>query len=186
MDKPVFVDPTGRRLGALRIGGRVAGGVFAAYLVLVGVSLVAPPGLDKLQVPGVGGVIPAQRAPEVVTTDGDSTDASDAVEDARRSGAAPVTGPVTGGKANGPSTGAGTPTSTPRVTPRPTPVKGKPTAPPGQSTAPGQTANPSPQATPKPKNTPKPKQNPRPSPTPKANNGKGNGRQSAAPVDGAP
>lgn len=182
MSTPVFVDPTGRRLGVLRLAGRVAGGLFTAYLVLVGVSLVAPPGLDKFEVPGVGGVIPAQRAPEVVTSTGDKAGASDAVEKAQRSGAAPVAGPATGGKSTVPSTG-GTPgptaTPAPRITPKPT---GKPTAPPGQSTAPGQTSKP----TTKP--SPTPKSNPRASATAKPGNGKGSGKPSAvpAPVSGAP
>jgi len=181
MSGPVFVDPTGRRLGALRIAGRVAGGLFAGYLVLVGVSLVAPPGLDKLEVPGVGGVIPAQRAPEVVTSDGDTAGAADAVENARRSGAGPIAGPASGRGTTGRSGGTGTTaTRTPQVAP--TPAKGKPTAPPGQSTAPGQTSKPTAQ----PKPTPKPKQNPRPSATPKPAKGKGNGKPTAAPVGGTP
>ena len=142
MDRPVFLDPTGRRLGALRLTGRLAGAGLAGYLLLVVASLVAPPGLDRLQVPGVGDVVPAQRAPEIVTSDGEEADAAAAVDDARRAGARPISGPTgrTGGAAPGRGDGGRGPAATPGpATPQPiapptaTPVKGKPTAPPGQS-----------------------------------------------------
>ncbi|HUR76108.1 MAG TPA: hypothetical protein VMZ00_17620 [Sporichthya sp.] len=177
MDRPVFLDPTGRRLGRLRVAGRIAGAGLAGYLLLVVVSLVAPPGLDRLQVPGVGGVIPAQRAPEVVTSDGDEAGAADAVDDARRAGSPPIAGPATGqDDGPNPSNGGAVPGSPvpppPQPTPLPTstPVKGKPSASPGRSgSSPGHSsAKPTskPKPTPKPNSTSKPGKGRSPQPAP--------------------
>jgi hypothetical protein len=153
MSEPVFVDPSGRRLTALRVAGRVAAAVFAGYLLMVGASLVAPPGLDRLQVPGLGDVVPAQRAPEVVTSDGDDADAADAVVDGERSGAPPIGGPAqapgrttpTPSRGPGSTNGGGNVVpgnaTPPASTARPTSAPGKPTTPPGQSrTPPGQSS----------------------------------------------
>jgi hypothetical protein len=189
MSEPVFVDPTGRRLARLRMAGRVAGAGFAGYLLMVIAALAGPPGLDRLQVPGLGDVVPAQRAPEVVTTDGDESGAADAVDDAGRRGAPPVTGPAqvpgrtapspapsrgpgstTGGGTVAPGNGNATP---PGSTARPTSAPGKPTASPGKSGAPPG------------RSTTKP--TPAKSPTAKPGKGVGNARAaSAAPTGTGP
>ena len=62
---PVFVDDTGRRHRLVRLVGWVVGGLTVAYLALLGISLVASPGLIPLSLPAIGGVLPGPSAPQI-------------------------------------------------------------------------------------------------------------------------
>ncbi|MGB8651874.1 MAG: hypothetical protein WCD35_14560, partial [Mycobacteriales bacterium] len=60
---PVFVDASGRRASWFARTCWALGAVMAGYLLLVVVSLVAPPGVTRLAVPGLGRLLPGPGAP---------------------------------------------------------------------------------------------------------------------------
>jgi hypothetical protein len=60
--RAVFVDPTGRRSRLVARTCWVLGGLLVAYVALVIVSLVLPPSLSRLAVPGLGRVLPGPGA----------------------------------------------------------------------------------------------------------------------------
>lgn len=62
---PVFVDETGRRRRVVRAVGFVVAALTGLFLALVGVSLVASPGLLPLHLPGVGPLLPNAAAPKI-------------------------------------------------------------------------------------------------------------------------
>ncbi len=64
---PVFVDPTGRRERWVRAAAWTVGGLVVSYLALLVVSLVGPPGVLKLALPGVGPIFPDATAPRIST-----------------------------------------------------------------------------------------------------------------------
>jgi hypothetical protein len=64
---PVFVDDTGRRHRLVRVVGWVVGGLTLAYLTLLGISLVASPGLVPLSLAAIGRVLPGPAAPLIGT-----------------------------------------------------------------------------------------------------------------------
>jgi hypothetical protein len=64
---PVFVDDSGRRRRVFRVFGWLTGAIAVGFLVLVGISLVASPGLLPLSLPGVGSLLPNASAPQIVT-----------------------------------------------------------------------------------------------------------------------
>ena len=120
---PVFVDDTGRRHRVVRIVGWVLGGVTAAYLALLGISLVGSPGLVPLSLPALGRVLPGPAAPLV--TGGSETGArpGDLLSGSTQGGA--VASPTaTGSAAAVPSTSRPSPAATngaKRSAVRPTP-----------------------------------------------------------------
>lgn len=164
----VFVDPSGRR--AKHVGRLL--GVLAALLgglvLLVVVSLLAPPGLIRLSVPGVGQVLPGPGAPslqgrtgqQTVTQalDGPSATPSPAVP----TPALPSPGSTQGATA-APNSAA--PSSLPRVPPAPAPALAGPAVSP--TPRPAASVGPTtgtPTTTPTPKRTGKPTANPAASP----------------------
>ena len=60
--RAVFVDPTGRRSRVVARTCWVLGALGVAYVALVVVSLLLPPGLGRLAVPGLGPVLPGPAA----------------------------------------------------------------------------------------------------------------------------
>jgi hypothetical protein len=66
----VFVDATGRRARAVRLGCWVLGSAFGGYVLLVVIALVVPAGTLSLSVPGLGPVLPKTEAPPLTTVPG--------------------------------------------------------------------------------------------------------------------
>lgn len=60
--RAVFVDPTGRRSRIVARACWAVGALLVAYVALVVVSLLLPPGLSRLTVPGLGPVLPGPAA----------------------------------------------------------------------------------------------------------------------------
>jgi len=158
---PVFVDDTGRRHRLVRLIGWTAGGLTLAYLALLGISLVASPGLVPLSLPAIGRLLPDSSAPQL----GPATkfirggpDQSTVVEQL------PSPGAATGG---GTGTTSPTGTSTPRVVSTPAPRRTPSPAPSATASSPARApqGNPSPAGAPRATHTP--------APHPSTNNGNG-------------
>lgn len=60
--RAVFVDPTGRRGRLVARTCWLLGGLGVAYVAVVLVALLLPPGLSRLTVPGLGAVLPGPAA----------------------------------------------------------------------------------------------------------------------------
>lgn len=60
--RAVFVDPTGRRGRLVTRTCWLLGGLGVAYVAVVLVALLLPPGLSRLTVPGLGAVLPGPAA----------------------------------------------------------------------------------------------------------------------------
>ncbi|MCA1721465.1 MAG: hypothetical protein LC779_10345, partial [Actinobacteria bacterium] len=67
---PVFVDPSGRRGRVLSRICWTLGALMAGYVALVVISLLGPPGLSKLSLPGLGPVLPGPAPAPLGTGDG--------------------------------------------------------------------------------------------------------------------
>lgn len=68
--RPVFVDASGQRGRWIRRVFWALGLLMAAYLAVVFLALVGPPGLSRLAVPGLGPVLPGSGAPGLRTSTG--------------------------------------------------------------------------------------------------------------------
>lgn len=164
---PVFVDPTGRRQRIVVRAAWVLAALGAAYIGLVVVSLLLPPSVSRLSVPGLGPVLPGPGAAALGAAEG--VDAGPDVLLARSPSPAPPRGTppprptpspvVTSARTATPSltasptassTSSATATTGPSAPPRPTTAStAAPTAPPGQSEPPGQASrSPRPRPTP--------------------------------------
>lgn len=157
--RAVFVDPTGRRHRRVARTAWVLAALGVAYVALVVVSLLLPPSLARLTVPGLGQVLPGPAAAPLGQAEGEAEgpdvllerspsaapgrqsptprpSRGRATSSARPAPAAPA--------ASSPSAAAGTPAAVPtpgEATPAPAPTRGAtaaPSEPPGRSAAPGQ------------------------------------------------
>lgn len=162
----VFVDASGRRQAWLRRSGWALSAVITAYLVLLVAALVGPPGLSRLTVPGLGGVLPDTGAARLGDAEGGSGTPQDVLEQVpvtprpTPTATSVSTGPrptATLGPATGSPTAAATATR-PGNRPSTPPGQAVPTADPTASPAPGNkpTAQPTPRGTGKPTRTPRP------------------------------
>lgn len=157
---PVFVDPSGRRHRLVVRAAWLLAGLGAAYIGLVVVSLLLPPSVSRLSVPGLGPVLPGPGAAALGDAEGEASrpdvllarSPSPAPPRSTRSaGPAPSPTPVTVARTGSPSPSASpTGTASPTAAPRPTTAStAAPTAPPGQSEPPGQASrSPRPRPTP--------------------------------------
>lgn len=159
---PVFVDPSGRRHRLVVRAAWLLAALGAAYIGLVVVSLLLPPSVSRLSVPGLGPVLPGPGAAALGDAAGE--DSRPDVLLARSPSPAPPRStrsprpvpsptPVTVARTGSPSPSASaspTGTASPTVAPRPTNAStAAPTAPPGQSEPPGQASrSPRPRPTP--------------------------------------
>lgn len=157
---PVFVDPSGRRHRLVVRAAWLLAGLGAAYIGLVVVSLLLPPSVSRLSVPGLGPVLPGPGAAALGDAEGE--DSRPDVLLARSPSPAPPRStrsprptpsptPVTVARTGSPSPSASTiGTTSPTAAPRPTTAStAAPTAPPGQSEPPGQASrSPRPRPTP--------------------------------------
>lgn len=119
--RAVFVDPTGRRGRVVARTCWALGTLCVAYVALVLVSLLLPPGLSRLTVPGLGAVLPGPAAAPLGAVE----------DDAPEMLLAPTRSP--------------TPRATPSPGPRPSPSSARPTP-----TATGSAPSPSGTAAPRP------------------------------------
>lgn len=128
---PVFVDASGRRARLARVLGLVVAAVCGLYLLLVGITLVAPPGVLPLSIPGLGRLLPGPGAPKLSDNLGRSVRPASVLTPAPSVGSPSPTaasGPGSSAKP-GASATAGTVRPTGRPTATPTPVvTGRPTA----------------------------------------------------------
>lgn len=143
---PVFVDPSTRRVTAVRVVGWLLAVVVAGYLLLVAVALVGPPGLSRVTVPGLGPVLPGPGAAQL-DDGGAEREAPGVVLERTRP---PQPSPP-------PSRGAASPAGGTGPTPSPTPTVVR-TGPP--SRAPSPTATAAPRRTGPPTPQPKPTKSP--------------------------
>jgi hypothetical protein len=144
--RPVFVDPSGRRHRRVVRTAWLLAGLGAAYVGLVVVSLLLPPSLSRLTVPGLGPVLPGPAAAPLGRDEGEQERVVPAATPAPVPGSTPAQTP-TPTPAPAPSTGAPTAAPEPRAT-------AAPSEPPGQSQAPGQASR-SPQPRPSPSRGPR-------------------------------
>lgn len=155
---PVFVDPSGRRHRVVVRGAWLLAALGAAYIGLVVVSLLLPPSVSRLSVPGLGPVLPGPGAAALGDAEGED-DGPDVLLARSPSPAPPRStrsprpspSPVTVARTSSPSPAASpTGTTGPTAAPRPTTAStAAPTAPPGQSQPPGQASrSPRPRPTP--------------------------------------
>ncbi len=162
--RAVFVDPTGRRGRVVARTCWALGSLGVAYVALVLVSLLLPPGLSRLTVPGLGAVLPGpaaaplgavEEAPEVLLAPTRSP--------SPRTTASPGPRPSPSSARPTPTPTGGAPSPSGTAEPRPTTASTRaPTAPPARpTTQPTQRATQAPSAPPGSTRTPKP----RPSPT---------------------
>lgn len=161
---PVFVDPSGRRHRLVVRAVWLLAALGAAYIGLVVVSLLLPPSVSRLSVPGLGPVLPGPGAAALGDAEGEDSrpdvllarSPSPAPPRSTRSprptaSPTPVTVARTGSPSPSPSLSASpTGTASPTAAPRPTHAStAAPTAPPGQSEPPGQASrSPRPRPTP--------------------------------------
>jgi hypothetical protein len=181
--RPVFVDPSGRRHRRVVRTAWLLAGLGAAYVALVVVSLLLPPSLSRLTVPGLGPVLPGPAAAPLGRDEGEQERPEVLLErspspagpapsprptafrsPSPRPTAAPASPPAAGTTATPAPVPGSTPAQTP--TPAPAPATGAPTAapeprataapsePPGHSQAPGQASR-SPQPRPSPSRGPR-------------------------------
>lgn len=155
---PVFVDPSGRRHRLVVRAAWLLAGLGAVYIGLVVVSLLLPPSVSRLSVPGLGPVLPGPGAAALGNAQGE--DSRPDVLLARSPSPAPPRStrpprpspsPVLATRSPSPSPSASpTGTAGPTAAPRPTTAStAAPTAPPGQSVPPGQASrSPRPRPTP--------------------------------------
>lgn len=156
---PVFVDPSGRRHRLVVRGAWLLAALGAAYIGLVVVSLLLPPSVSRLSVPGLGPVLPGPGAAALGDAEGEDSrpdvllarSPSPAPPRSARS-PSPTPSPVTVARTISPSPSASASasgTASPTA-PRPTSAStAAPTAPPGQSEPPGQASrSPRPRPTP--------------------------------------
>lgn len=69
--RAVFVDPTGRRHRRVARVAWLLAGLGTAYVALVVVSLLLPPSLSRLSVPGLGPVLPGPAAAPLGQAEGE-------------------------------------------------------------------------------------------------------------------
>ena len=164
---PVFVDPSGRRARLARALGLAVAAVCGLYLLLVGITLVAPPGVLPLSIPGLGRLLPGPGAPKLSDNLGRSVRPASVLTPAPSAGTpTPTPTPATArgpGSSSRPSASATPGSAVPTGRPTPTPtlvVTGRPTAVPSAAA----TGKPSPAArrTGKPTATPTPHSTRRP------------------------
>lgn len=155
---PVFVDPSGRRHRRVVRGAWLLAGLGAAYIGLVVVSLLLPPSVSRLSVPGLGPVLPGPAAAPLAAAEGED----DGPEVLLARSPSPRPGGSRSPRPTPSAAGAPAPTGLPSLTPsvppttRPSPAPrptrastAAPTAPPGQSDPPGQASrSPRPRPTP--------------------------------------
>lgn len=151
----VFVDASGRRAAWLRWSGWAVTALVSAYLLLLAAALVGPPGLSRLAVPGLRGVLPEVGPAQL----GDATGGSGAPQDVlEQAGPAPTPRPTdpppvrtdgpsgSGGGQPGPSGSPTAATPGPTTSAPPSATKGpgnRPSTSPGQATSSPATASPS-------------------------------------------
>lgn len=161
--RAVFVDPSGRRSRMVARTCWVLGTLGVAYIGLVLVSLLLPPGLSRLTVPGLGAVLPGPAAAPLGAVEGDAPEVllAPTPRPSLRASAPPRPTPSTGRPTPIPSAGTASPSRT--AAPRPTTAATRaPTAPPGRpTTEPTRRATQAPATPPGSTRTPKP----RPTPT---------------------
>ena len=157
--RAVFVDPSGRRHRLVARACWALGALVAAYVALVLASLVASPALGRLEVPGLGPVLPGPAAAPLGAAQGrseqparllvPSPSASPSASPALGARPTPAPSRTRAALATPATSPTGTPTAAPTRTPgQPTAVATRrpttaPTAPPGQASR-----------TPKPRPTP--------------------------------
>ena len=147
---PVFVDPSGRRHRVVVRAAWVLAGLGAAYIGLVVVSLLLPPSVSRLSVPGLGPVLPGPAAAPLAAAEGED-DGPDVLLARSPSPApprstrpprpspSPVVLPVRTASPSPPSSPSPSPTAVTGPSARPTTAStAAPTAPPGQTEPPGQ------------------------------------------------
>lgn len=163
--RAVFVDPSGRRGRLVSRTCWALGALGVAYVLLVVVSLLLPPSLTRLTVPGLGRVLPGPGAP-ALTAEGGGKQAPETL-------LAPSPSP----RRPSPSAEASpSPASDARSAATPAPSTAAPAAPPPPASpaaapvpaAPGPTVAPSPRSTRAPSTQPaaRPTRSPKPRPDP--------------------
>ena len=161
---PVFVDPSGRRHRLVVRAAWVLAGLGAAYIGLVVVSLILPPSVSRLSVPGLGQVLPGPAAAPLAAAEGEddgpdvllARSPSPAPPPSTRSPRPSPTPVATVLRTTSPSPSVSpSPSTSPTSPGRPTTAStAAPTAPPGQSEPPGQASR-SPRPRPTPSKGPK-------------------------------
>ena len=136
----VFVDPSGRRGRTVRRVTWTLGALVAAYAVLVVVALVVPVGMNRLDVPGLGPLLPGPIAPALA----DPADGDDPLAPAAPSPTASPTPSASASTSGGAArtvvaTPDPTPSAIPAAEPAPVASPSEPAAPGSSGTAPGQT-----------------------------------------------
>jgi hypothetical protein len=169
--RAVFVDPTGRRHRLVARTAWVLAGLGVAYVALVVLSLLLPPSLSRLAVPGLGPVLPGPAAAPLAQAEGEDdgpaelltrspTPARPVPTAVPLRSARPTVGPLPGASAVSTPAPVPSPASTPPTATPSQAATAAPTQPPGQSTAPGQSQPPG-QAERSPRPRPTPSRGPR-------------------------
>lgn len=117
---PVFIDETGRRRRVVRLAGVTAAILTGLYVTLVGISLIASPGILSLRVPGLGSLLPNASAPTIAGGADPGKPAGQLLGPRGRRSTGPGTGPQSPGPF-GTSPFAPGQSPTPTVTAHPTP-----------------------------------------------------------------
>jgi hypothetical protein len=173
---PIFVDSTGRRGRLVRRICWALGLVMAAYVAVVILALVGPPGLSQLAIPGLGPVLPGSGAPDLRTPTGQHGAPASVLSPRPSVSPRPRTSTATAAPGSTTTRASGAPTASPVSSP---PASGHPTpAPTGPASSPptGAPTSPVPRASPTPPGQTSPHPTPRstharvaspqPSPTP--------------------